>query len=125
MDALSLLAEARAAGLDVRVDGDRLVVRGPKTAEPLVRRLGEAKADVIALLDPAARVAAFQEQLDAWRADCRPGVPFFALPGVESPTGCLSCALPLPAGRAYRCAPCAEAVRIVLEHDGRGEEPAR
>ncbi len=32
MGAVSLLQEAEAAGLSVRVDGDRLVVRGPKSA---------------------------------------------------------------------------------------------
>ena len=39
MDGLTLLSEARAAGLDVQVRGGRLVIRGPKRAEAVARRL--------------------------------------------------------------------------------------
>lgn len=38
MDGLTLLAEARAAGLEVRAEGDRLVIRGPRKAEALAKR---------------------------------------------------------------------------------------
>ena len=41
MDALSLLDRAREAGLAVVVAGDKLIVRGPKQAEPVVRLLAE------------------------------------------------------------------------------------
>ena len=34
MDGLTILNEARAAGLEIKVDGDRLVVRGPRSARP-------------------------------------------------------------------------------------------
>ena len=50
MDGLTLLQDAAAAGLTVLADGDRLVVRGPRSAEPVARRLLENKADVMAAL---------------------------------------------------------------------------
>ncbi len=43
MVAVSLLQEAEAAGLTVRVDGDRLVVRGPKSAGAIAERLLDHK----------------------------------------------------------------------------------
>src|SRR4051812_43418732 len=53
MDGLILLDEARAAGLSVRVEGDRLVIRGPRQAEPVARRLMANKAQVVlAALSP-------------------------------------------------------------------------
>ncbi len=45
-----LLGEAQAAGLSVRAEGDRLVIRGPKEAEPVARLLLERKAMVLAAL---------------------------------------------------------------------------
>ena len=39
MEAVSLLREAEDAGLVVHVDGDRLVVRGPKSAGAIAERL--------------------------------------------------------------------------------------
>jgi len=50
MDAVALLAEARAAGLRLQVAGDNLIVRGPKEAEPIVHRLRAAKPAVIQAL---------------------------------------------------------------------------
>lgn len=50
MDALTLLREARAAGLHLRTDDDKLVVEGPKTAAPIVERLRQHKADILAAL---------------------------------------------------------------------------
>jgi len=50
MDGLTLLSEATAAGLTIRVDGDRLVIRGPKTADAVARRLLEHKPEVVAAL---------------------------------------------------------------------------
>lgn len=47
-----LLARALEAGLEVSVSGDRLVVRGPQTLEPLARALLANKADVVRLLAP-------------------------------------------------------------------------
>ncbi len=50
MGAVSLLQEAQAAGLTVRVDGERLVVRGPKSAGAIAERLLDHKAEVLKVL---------------------------------------------------------------------------
>ena len=50
MDGVSLLDEARAAGIDLRIDGERLVVRGPRSAEAMARRLLARKSEVMALM---------------------------------------------------------------------------
>ncbi len=50
MVAVTLLQEAEAAGLTVRVEGDRLVVRGPKSAGAIAERLLDHKAEVIKTL---------------------------------------------------------------------------
>ncbi len=71
MDGLTLLEEARAAGLTVRADGERLRIRGPRRAEPMAQRLIAHKAAVLAALiappaDPEIRV----EDLDMnWRVE--------------------------------------------------------
>ena len=50
MVAMTLLQEAEAAGLAVHVDGDRLVVRGPRSAEAIAERLLDRKAEFIEAL---------------------------------------------------------------------------
>ncbi len=50
MDALILLRQAVAEGLEVQVEGDRLVVRGPVRLAPLARSLLEHKAELLPLL---------------------------------------------------------------------------
>ncbi len=50
MDALTLLRRARQAGLCIEPAGDKLLVRGPKHAEPVVKLLAEHKAEVLAAL---------------------------------------------------------------------------
>lgn len=53
MDGLTLLEDARAAGLAVRADNGRLVIRGPKRAEDVALRLLAHKAAVLdALASP-------------------------------------------------------------------------
>ena len=47
---MSLLFEAIARGLRVSVDGDRLVVRGPRRLEPLARELLAHKNSVMTVL---------------------------------------------------------------------------
>jgi hypothetical protein len=47
MDGLTLLDEARAAGLEVQARDGRLMIRGPRRAEPVVRRLLAHKALVL------------------------------------------------------------------------------
>ncbi len=54
MDVLTLLAEARAAGLRITAERDRLVVTGPRTAAAMVRLLAEHKNDVLAALSVSA-----------------------------------------------------------------------
>jgi hypothetical protein len=55
----TLLEQAQAAGLEVRADGDRLVVHGPQSAEALARQLLAHKADLMRLLSaPPADVTA-------------------------------------------------------------------
>jgi hypothetical protein len=50
MDSLTLLDEARTAGLEVTADGDRLVVRGSKCLEALAKQLLARKSEMLALL---------------------------------------------------------------------------
>jgi hypothetical protein len=51
MDGLRLLAEARRAGLGVRIEGEQLSIRGPRTQESLAKRLLAHKAELIRTLD--------------------------------------------------------------------------
>ena len=50
MDGLTLLRAAEAAGLTVNVNGDRLVIRGPRSADATARALLEHKPEVMAAL---------------------------------------------------------------------------
>lgn len=50
MVGLSLLHAAREAGLTVTAVGDKLVIRGPKQADAVARRLLTSKSDVMAAL---------------------------------------------------------------------------
>jgi hypothetical protein len=50
MDAMTLLAKAQGAGLAVRVEGEKLVVRGPRKAEKLAHKLLDCKAKLMPLL---------------------------------------------------------------------------
>ena len=57
MDALALLRRAQEVGLCVEVAGDKLMVRGPKHAEQIVRLLADHKAEVLAALADTAHEA--------------------------------------------------------------------
>ena len=84
MDALALLAEAEAAGLEVRREGERLVVRGPKSAAALAERILDAKSDLLAILALPRPIAA-----------------------PPTPAGhCLKCKVPTPTIRAILCDAC-------------------
>lgn len=62
MDALDLLTNAYAAGLTVHVDdGDRLLVRGPRSAASVVEQIRQHKADMLAVLK--AQISCMQEPL--------------------------------------------------------------
>jgi hypothetical protein len=53
MDCVTLLHEAREVGLELRADGDRLVVRGQRSAEGLAQTLLARKAELLRMLaDP-------------------------------------------------------------------------
>jgi hypothetical protein len=53
MDGLTLVQEARAAGLNLRADGGRLVIRGPRSAEPMALLLIERKSEILSVLSRA------------------------------------------------------------------------
>lgn len=111
----AVLAEARAAGLEVRTEGERLVVRGPRTLEPLAQQLLAHKPVVMALLVEDAselgwRVAAMRAQVP------RKGpIPFLVAREVErAPGRCLSCGEALEVRQRYRCRACVRATQVVL-----------
>jgi hypothetical protein len=67
MDGLILLRRAQDAGLAVAAEGDKLVIRGPKRAEPVALLLLEYKPEVMAALllsEPAPDVE--HEPVTAW-----------------------------------------------------------
>jgi hypothetical protein len=69
MDALTLLDQAREAGLAVACDGDKLLVRGPRGAELVVRQLAEHKAEILsALAEATSWPARHREALAHWSA---------------------------------------------------------
>ncbi len=112
---VSLLAEARAAGLGVRLVDGRLIVRGPRSREALAERLLARKGEVLAAL-------AVEDAAVSWRAAAmRPQVPgrgpipfLVAQEVAPSPRRCGSCGDPLPKGRWLRCGPCVQAAWLVL-----------
>ncbi len=55
MGVLTLLERARAAGLAVERRDDSLVIRGPRSAVPLVRTLGACKSEILAILGDRGR----------------------------------------------------------------------
>jgi hypothetical protein len=63
MDALTLLQQARAAGLTVLAQGDRLCIRGPRRAEALARQLLDHKVAVLAALATEAPITVTPEDL--------------------------------------------------------------
>ncbi len=54
MDGIMLLHRAREAGLKIEVEGDKLIVRGPRRLEPLARRLLDRKPEILAALGAGA-----------------------------------------------------------------------
>src|SRR5690242_8237593 len=53
MDAVTLLRRAHDAGLRIEPAGDKLLVRGPRRAQSVVKLLATHKAEVLALLTQA------------------------------------------------------------------------
>src|SRR5258706_15655924 len=62
MEALALIRTAHEAGLTIKVEGGTLIVRGPRRAAPVVRRLADMKAEVLAAL-----ARSKQSDLEWWR----------------------------------------------------------
>ncbi len=81
MDGITLLAEARAAGLTVMVEGARLRIRGPKRAEPIARRLIAHKEDVLTALTedagPLDPRPVAGSSLRGWDTEARELIAFF------------------------------------------------
>jgi len=61
MDSLALLINAHAAGLQVRAEGERLIVRGPKRLAGLAQQLLSQKAEVLEALEVFEERAAMAE----------------------------------------------------------------
>jgi hypothetical protein len=86
MGGLTLLDRARAAGLSFTADGDRLIIRGPRSAETVARELLARKPEVLELLatpPPAATVAADTAGVQPDLSGCPPAVD--ARPAEETP----------------------------------------
>ena len=112
----TLLQHARAAGLTVQVDGDRLVIRGAKDYEDLAVQLLERKSEVLAALarDEERAITERMEVLRPLMPVSGP-IPFLVVRSQETQPGhCLSCGEPLRSGDRYRCQPCVAAVRRVI-----------
>jgi hypothetical protein len=110
-----VLVEARAVGLDVRAETDRLVVRGPRLHEAIARHLLEQKPAVLELL--AAEEIALAWRVEAMRAQVplRGPIPMLVAREVAvSPGNCLSCGEELAPRRTVRCALCVRAAQQVL-----------
>ena len=65
MDALALLHRAQEVGLRIEPMGEKLLVRGPKRAEAVVKLLAEHKAEVLAVLSPSIIGARWCERFTA------------------------------------------------------------
>lgn len=50
INSLKLFEQAKAAGLIVRLDGEKLVIKGPKSRAHLAKELIENKAEILALV---------------------------------------------------------------------------
>jgi hypothetical protein len=117
MGATDVLTELERRGVELAVEGDRLRFR-PRDAVPPELRAAMAahKADLLRLVEA-------EEREIGWRAEAmgpqvRPSgpIPFLVARRAvrDAPGACLSCGEPLPAGRRFRCGPCAAAAHRVL-----------
>lgn len=128
MNALDLIAQARAAGLTLQLNGDGVTVRGPRTvALPLLDTLREHKPEILAVLH-------HEQQEITWRVEVLvariprtgPIWPVVVRPGdtrLDTPSHCSLCGDELSIERLTspwrRCAPCVaalhEALRLIRE----------
>jgi hypothetical protein len=113
-----VLREARAAGLLIQADGERLLVRGPKRLQAVAHHLLRHKPEVLAFL-------ATEGEEIAWRASnmqaqILPGKPIPMLVARGSHIGpgqCLSCGEDLEQGQRVRCRWCVRAAQQALGWD--------
>jgi hypothetical protein len=69
MDPMTLLDRAHGAGLAIASAGDKLIVRGPRRAEPMVRLLAVHKCEILAALAEATGwLARHREAQSHWGA---------------------------------------------------------
>jgi hypothetical protein len=117
VDGMTLLEEARATGLEVKTEGDRLIVRGPRSAEGLARILLERKAELIVILKMRDAEVTWRVQAMLPQIPENGPVPFLiAREAVEPQAGCcLSCGELLAGDDRYRCTPCGRAANLALE----------
>jgi hypothetical protein len=114
----SVLREARAAGLLIQAEGDRLLVRGPQRLQAVAQEVLRHKLEILALL-------ATERDEIAWRtarmnAQILPGkpIPFLvARANSTRPGQCLSCGGALTPAERVRCQWCVRAAQRVLGWD--------
>ena len=81
MVGVELLAQAKGAGLEVKAEGNRLILRGPRSAEALAKNILAHKDQVIALLQPT-NASSFDEltrcriERDYWSARWNKGMDY-------------------------------------------------
>jgi hypothetical protein len=149
VDGLTLYKEALAAGLEVRADGEHLVVRGPRRLSHLARELLAHKPEILAILAQSGTSASqdacatINDAEVAWRAEVmRSQVPppphaigfLLARPELSDAwrelgsDHCHSCGEPLPPGHVVgivpRCAPCCRAAERACNERREGVPPA-
>jgi hypothetical protein len=123
-DAVTVLTEARAVGLEVRTEPGRLVVRGPRSLETLAYRILERKAEVTTLL--AAEDAEVEWRAKAMRPQMpRTGpIPLLVARDVRpAPEQCVSCGEPIGLTFSRRCQLCGRAARQVIGEVREGIAP--
>jgi hypothetical protein len=131
MDGVALLIEARSAGLAVAVEGGRLVIRGPRRAEPVARKLIQRKPEVVAALRWGAR---HHEALVHWGAlhppDEAAGLAWSAMQtrwhlehGERVPRHlCAGCRRPIAGSSPATSAPALDLIDRCRLHDAAGHD---
>lgn len=115
MDRLTLLQEAREAGLRVAVQGDQLVVQGPRRLESIARRILAQKAEVVQALTLEQEVAWRTDAMHSQMTAAGPTPLLLARREVARPPGsCCSCGDALEPDQRYRCRPCVAAAATIL-----------
>jgi hypothetical protein len=100
MDGMTLLQEARVAGLTVALEGDQLKIRGPKCADGIARKLIANKQEVVSALaatntrripsppSPASHACsepAFPTSVREWDQEARELIAFFRMARARLP----------------------------------------